>query len=59
MIPKPLRQCYAILIKNLVNHLANKKKICGEFIFPVIISALYVLMQSINFVKKNKNKAIP
>ncbi len=47
MIRKALQQCYGILLKNLLNHWANKKKLLGEFLFPVFISALYILMQSI------------
>ncbi len=47
MIRKGLQQCYGIVIKNLLNHWANKKKFFGEFIFPFFISGLYILMQSI------------
>lgn len=45
-MPKILLQLYAILVKNLQNSLTNKKKFLGMFIFPTIISLLYVVMQS-------------
>jgi hypothetical protein len=45
MVPKPLLQCYGIIIKNLSNHWTNKKRFFGEFIFPIIISSLYIVMQ--------------
>ena len=47
MIQKALQQCYGIVLKNLLNHWANKKKLLGEFLFPAFISGLYILMQSI------------
>ncbi len=46
MIQKGLQQCYGILLKNLLNHWSNKKKLLGEFLFPAFISGLYILMQS-------------
>ena len=39
-------QCRAILLKNLYRTLTNKKKIMGEFTFPIVISALYLFAQS-------------
>jgi hypothetical protein len=40
------QQATGIFLKNLYNHLSNKKKLLGEFILPIMISAIYILTQS-------------
>lgn len=40
---KVYQQTIAILAKNLYNTTANKTKFIAEFIFPLMISAIYAL----------------
>ena len=44
---KVYQQTIAILAKNLYNRTANKTKFIAEFIFPLMISAIYALAQHI------------
>jgi hypothetical protein len=51
-----IMQIWAIIYKNTLNHLANKKKVFCEFVFPIIISAIYILTQSISYNSSSLSK---
>jgi hypothetical protein len=40
------QQTVGIFLKNMHIHLSNKKKLIGELILPIVISAIYILTQS-------------
>lgn len=40
-------QTIAILLKNMHNSVANKTKLASEFIFPILISAIYAITEII------------
>lgn len=39
---RTVRQGLAIMRKNLQNHLSNKKRLLGELVLPLIVSAAYI-----------------
>lgn len=42
------RQAGGIFLKNLHNHLSNKKKLAGELLMPILVSLVYYASQSTN-----------
>lgn len=42
------QQAVAIFVKNLQNHLSNKKKLAGELLMPILVSLVYYASQSMN-----------
>lgn len=40
------RQVYGVFYKNFTNHMSNKKKLLGEMVLPIIISAIYAINES-------------
>lgn len=50
-----VEQSTGILYKNFRNHMSNKKKLLGELIMPLIISAIYAVAErTLNFIQTTR-----